>query len=91
MYVARISLKCGVGYEWLTFTAQRHTLVPRMRASAQRPEHTPIPLRDVTDVTDVTTLRLSDVPEIRSRKDLPKATPKHAPTRARPPTRSPNS
>ena len=38
-----ISPKWGVGYEWATKMSQRHTLVPHIRASTQRPEHTPIP------------------------------------------------
>ena len=43
-----ISVKWGVGYERATKMTERHTLIPHIRASTQRPEHTPIPLRDHT-------------------------------------------
>ena len=43
----RISVKWGVGYERATKMTERHTLIPHIRASTQRPEHTPIPLKTI--------------------------------------------
>ena len=50
-----ISPKWGVGYEWATKMSQRHTLVPHIRASTQRPEaeQQSIPLHDHTCVCNV--------------------------------------
>ena len=42
--LAWISPKWGLGYERVTKMAQRHTPIPHIHASTERPEHTPIPL-----------------------------------------------